>query len=452
MGLASIVPVFTGQLAKQLSTPIYVVALGLAPFWVSIGMIIFRLFDALTDPVMGWVSDNTRTRWGRRRPYILVGAVLSAVALPLMWFVGRDWPPSMQIAWLVGSGLLLYTCSTIYCVPYESMMLELTPDYNERSRVMAFRSFLSNFGGLLIGWSWFLTQLPVFADADGKPDTVLGARAISIAAGVVIIIVGVMAALVVRERFYQVAGRQAKVSLRANLKATFQNRSFRILAAIAVTYVTGSFLIGELGFYLRLYYVCGGDQKLAAGLMGAQATMWLIISLCSVPVFQYLSTHWGKSRALTVSLTLCLVCGVTRWWLVTPEAPWLYLVNMGILAAGMTGTFQIMPSMNADIVDSDELESSVRREGAFASVFAWFVKLSFTFGMALPGFIVSAVGFDVKKAAEQAPGIMETMRLLDGLLPAALLVIPLLLLRWYRLTPERVAEIRALLERRRGKI
>jgi glycoside/pentoside/hexuronide:cation symporter, GPH family len=452
LGLGSIVGSFTGQLTKQLMTPIYVVALGLSPIWVSMGMIVFRLYDAVTDPVMGWVSDNTRTRWGRRRPFIFIGAILSALALPAMWFVSRDWSQSMQITWLVATGLILFTCATIYSVPYESLTLEMTPDYNERSRVMAFRSFLGSVGGLLIGWSWFLTQLPYFVDEQGRPDPVVGARALGIFAGIVILSVGLGTAFIVKERFYRLASHQVKVSLMENLKATFRNRSFRILATLVIFFITGTFLIGELGFFIRLYYVCRGDTTLAAKLMGTQATVWLLVSLTAVPIYQYIATHYGKTRALYVALGFCFAAAATRWWLITPEYPWLYIASMGILGFGMTGAFQVLPSMNADVVDSDELANNVRREGAFASVYAWFVKLSFTLGMALPGFIVSLCGFNVKLGAAQPENVMLAMRLTDALLPASLLVIPFLLLRHYGLSPVKVAEVRAALELRRGKI
>lgn len=452
MGFASMVGLFTGQLSKSLLAPVYVVALGLSPAWVSVGMIVFRIYDAMTDPIMGWISDNTRSRWGRRRPYLVLGSVLCALALPALWWVEREWSPALQLTWLVAAGLVLFTCSTLFCVPYESLQLELTPDYHERSRVTAVRQVICAFGGLLVGWAWFLTQLPVFYTSAGKADTLLGARVISIVAGAVIVDTGLAAAWTVKERFYLVAATQKRVPLLQTLHVTAGHRQFLVLAGVTLFSVTGSFLIGEIGFFLRLYYVCGGDVLRAAKLSGAQATMWLVVSLVSVPIYHALAMRYDKIRALLTSLIALLLAASTRWWLVTPEQPWWYLLSMGMVAFGMAGIFQVLPSMNADVVDSDELRTGQRREGVFASVFGWFVKMGFTLGLALPGLIVSVCGLETTRGGDQAPEVIFRMRVADALVPAVFVVMANLMVRRYRLTAARSQAIRAELEQRRGRI
>jgi len=152
-GAASMNNVLFGHLPQHLATPIYVAMLGLSPLWVSMAMMLFRVYDAFTDPVMGWISDNTRTRWGRRRPYLLVGALLCGLSMPLMWFVGPDWSPNQQVAWLIGSGLVFFTCTTIYLVPYFSFFYEISPDYNERTRVSSYSAFFAKMGTLIVGWA-----------------------------------------------------------------------------------------------------------------------------------------------------------------------------------------------------------------------------------------------------------------------------------------------------------
>lgn len=89
-GLGAMVGNFTSNLTKELINPIYVVALGLSPALVGMAMVVFRLYDAINDPIMGWISDNTRSRWGRRRPWLALGAILCAFALPMMWLVPAD--------------------------------------------------------------------------------------------------------------------------------------------------------------------------------------------------------------------------------------------------------------------------------------------------------------------------------------------------------------------------
>jgi glycoside/pentoside/hexuronide:cation symporter, GPH family len=395
-GAANMVGIFTGNLTKELINPVYVVMLGLSPGVVGVAMMIFRFYDAVTDPIMGWISDNTRTRWGRRRPWMLLGAILCALAMPLMWMVQGDWPASWQIAFFIGTGVLLYTCSTIYSVPYESFSLELTPDYKERTRISSFKLVISSVSGLLVGWSWFITQLPIFNDAaTGKA-------------------------------------------------ATLRSRPFVILVTLALCAVTGSTLWSGIGFFTRLYYTCQGDQVLAAKLNGIQATCWMPISIASVFLFQTISSRWSKTHSLYVALGFAFLSVACRWWTMSPAMPYLSLVSSFLMAAGTTGLWQILPAMNADVVDEDELRTAGRREGAFASIFSWFMKMSFTLGMGLPGLIVGWCGYTSGAGAQgQTPEFIQALRLADVFLPGGLIVATVLLLILYPLS---------VLETRRGKM
>lgn len=452
-GLGAMVGNFTSNLTKELINPIYVVALGLSPALVGMAMVVFRLYDAINDPIMGWISDNTRSRWGRRRPWLALGAILCAFALPMMWLVPADWSDSSQLAWLIVAGLVLYTCTTIFCVPYESFLLELTPDYRERTRVSSWKMVVSSFSGLLIGWSWFITQLPFFANPEtGKPDAQAGAIGLTIAAGALIIAFGLAPVFLARERFYNAAKTQAKVSLRKNFTATLQNRAFMMLVPVAFLAVTGSGLAGGIQFFTRLYYVAGSDAALAAKLAGVQATFWLPISFVAVLIFQRLANRFSKTHALFIALGCMIASVAIRWWVYIPSMPYLSLAPNVLAAFGMTGLWQMLPAMNADVVDADELETRARREGAFAAIFSWFMKLSFTVGIGLPGLIVGLCGFVVAKGSAQADGVMTAMRLCEIFIPTVFILVALVLLLRYPLSASRMAEIRRELEARRGAI
>lgn len=452
-GTANMVGMFTGILSKELINPVYVVTLGLSPAYISMAMLVFRAYDACTDPIMGWISDNTRTRWGRRRPWLLLGTVLCALALPLMWLVHRDWAASTQIAYLIGTGVVLYTCACIFTVPYESFSLELTPDYKERTRVASFKMVLSSVGGLLIGWSWYITQLPIFKDPiTGQPDTLAGARGLSIFAGVMILIFGLGPVIFARERFYTNTSKQAKVSLKANFSATLKSRSFITLVALALCAVTGSSLWSGLGFFTRLYYTSQSDSALAAKLNGIQATCWLPISIGAVFIFQTISSRWSKTHSLYVALGFALLSVACRWWTMSPSTPYLSLTSSFLMAVGMTGLWQILPAMNADVVDDDELVTAARREGAFASTFSWFMKMSFTLGIGLPGLIVGWCGYQASSGTIQTSEFITLLRWCDVLLPGGLIAMAMLLLAFYPLSVTRMGEIRRELENRRGSL
>lgn len=450
-GFANTVHNLVNNLTKELIPPVFVVALGVSPALVALVLMVFRIVDALLAPVMGWISDNTRTRWGRRRPYLLCGALMCALCMPLMWQAKPGWSSAVLTCWMIAIGLLLNVAATIYVVPLESFMLELTPDYQERTRVMSVKMLVTSLSGPLIGWAWYVTQLPMFADPlTGRPDTLAGARALSLGVAVIILLAGVAPALLARERYYVAASRQARVSLLGNLSSAFRNPPFLMLAGICTLAVTASALSASLSFYTHLYYLCQGDQHLASLILGTQSTLFLVVSAASVLMFQRLSARLGKTRTLAIALAVLLASMLGRWWLLRPDMPWLCMVDMALVAIGVTGMWQILPAMNADTVDDEELRSATRREGAMASVFSWFVRLSFALGYGLPGVIVSASHFVVNDGAHQAPGVLTALRLWETLLPAALTAMALVLLLRYPLSSTRVAAIRHQLEQRRG--
>jgi glycoside/pentoside/hexuronide:cation symporter, GPH family len=141
-----------GTFGDQLSTngitntvkPVYNIFLGINPGMVGAALMIGKIIDAFTDPLMGWISDNTRTRYGRRRPYILIGAVLCAVAFLLPWLVSTSWTNQTQFIFLIAATMVVALFSTVYTVPWTALGMELTPDYNERNSVMAFQDIYFN--------------------------------------------------------------------------------------------------------------------------------------------------------------------------------------------------------------------------------------------------------------------------------------------------------------------
>lgn len=452
-GAANMVGIFTGNLSKELLNPVYVVTLGLSPALVGMAMVIFRLYDAVIDPIMGWLSDNTRTRWGRRRPYLLAGAFLCALMMPIMWLVNPHWSHFAQVSFLIGTGIILFTAMTIYGVPYESFSLELTPDYKERTRVASYKLVISSVAGLVIGWSWFITQLPMFSNpVTHQPDTVAGALGLSVFAGILIVIFGLGPVFFARERFYAAASKQAKVSLLSVFSETLTCRPFLILSAVALCAVTGSGLINGIGFFTRLYYVSNGDVNLAAKLNGLQSTLWMPISIAAVFLFQMISNRWSKTHGLYVAMILSLASAACRWSTNRPDMPYLSLTSGILLAIGMTGMWQMLPAMNADVVDADELHSASRREGAFAAIFSWFMKLSYTVGIGMPGIIVGWCGFVADKGNIQPPNVLLALRLCDAFVPSILILVSIVLLIFYPLSVHRMTEIRRELEARRGHL
>jgi GPH family glycoside/pentoside/hexuronide:cation symporter len=454
-GAAGPVDIWATWVPLSMANQVFNMALGLSPTLVSLAFAIFRLYDAVLDPVMGWVSDNARTRWGRRRPFIFAGAIGLAATFPLIWMVGRGWSPAVMTGWLIVMGLLFFTFHSMWNMPYQSMLLEMTADYNERTSITSYRALFQNLASIVVTWVWAITQLPFFVDAaTGRADTLGGIRAVSFVMAILILVLGLLPALFLRERHYAklAEGGAGRVRLVDSFRKTLSNRPFQIIIAFSVLFAFGTSITGSFGAYVTTYYVFKGSQAGASVITGIAGTVGLGLAIASLPVFNALSRRFGKTRTLFGCLGLQLLANGITWWTYNPAMPSLILVTQSLIYIGNAGLWVMLPSMLADMVDDDELHTGERREGSFAAVFSWVLKVSMTVGFALSGPMLELTGFDVAREAAQADGVIPLMRLLMTLVPTALLVVAWFVLRSYPLSPARMADIRAELEQRRGTV
>jgi len=427
--------------------------LKMPPTYVAIILMSLRLWDGVADPVMGWISDNFRSKWGRRRPFILVGAILAGLTYPFIWWFPLDMSQEAIMVWVIGFGILFYSCFTVWAMPYQSMLMEMTPDYNERTRVAEIRGYFQTVAGFLNGWMWWISMLPIFF-LNGEASPVNGMRYLSIAIGIIIIVFGVLPALFVKERYYEsdLVKKQKKVKLTTSLKETFSNRPFIILCLLTLFFLLGTSIFDSYGRFVGTYYVLGGDWDAGARFAGYGTFIYMVFSFIFIPIFRHLSEKIGKPRVLLFSIVLVFVAVSTTWWTFTPSNPWFMLTNTAFIGAGYAGLWLMIPSMQVDVVDYDELNTGERREGSYASIFSWVLKLSFVIGFLISGPVIELTGFDANLNENQEEGVYEIMRIGYIVIPVVALVLALIFLKLFPITKAKAAEIRTTLEERRGKV
>jgi GPH family glycoside/pentoside/hexuronide:cation symporter len=426
----------------NLANFVFNIGLGVNPFLVGLAQSIPRLWDALSDPLMGHLSDNTRTRWGRRRPYLFVGSIFTGVLFAAIWCLPAGWSERAYFAYFLGMSLLYYTALTVFMVPWGALGLEMTKDYHERTRVQAVGNLFGNLGAIAMPWLFALTKLDCFRDG------LQGVRVVGAGMGIILIVSGLIPFFLCRERDYvQVAG-QKKMGLWQGLKITLSNRIFMLLMSVVLLAAFGFFTIMSISPYIIIYYVMGGDVKAASVLVGWNGTAWVLSSILFVAPVTWCATHFSKKASFIGFTVIHLFGHVSKIWCYNPAHPWLAVVPPILIAGGFVALWTIGASMIADICDADELETGARREGSYQSVFGWILKMAMSLALVIGGALLNRTGFDQALEGAQTAGAIRWMRLLEAGVPIAAILAALTLLLFYPLTEKRVYAIRREIEQR----
>jgi glycoside/pentoside/hexuronide:cation symporter, GPH family len=430
---------------NALALPVLNVALGINPALVGLAMTIFRLWDAFTDPAMGAISDATRTRWGRRRPWMLLGALATGALFPLLWWASPAWSTHQQVTYFIIVGIIYFTAFTIYSVPYHAMAFEMTPDYHEKTNVMAYRTTINGIAAIATGWLYALTQLSIFGG------TVPGARYATILVGVFIAVCGLVPVFMVKERYFAKVREEQPVRFLTSVKLTLGNFPFRIVTFMGVIILGGDGITKSIGLYLNIYYVHGGLTAPASVITGAMGTLFAILSVILIPAIASLSHRIGKHQTVALCLGLCVLSSAANWFCITPAHPWLQLLPVLASVPGIMGFWLMFSSMTADICDDDELKNGTRREGMFSAVYAWVAKVAISLALGLGGVVIALTGFQQSLGGSQPPSAMMALRIIYTVLPIVCYAAAFVALRYYPLNHEVMARTRAVLEARRGK-
>lgn len=445
----------TGNFTDHLGTdtlmgnanPIFNIELHMDPRMLGLSIGIMRFWDAITDPIVGALSDNARTRWGRRRPFMLFGAIGAGLCFPLIWCVPGGLSPFNVFLWFTCFSILFFTCQTFFTIPWTALGYELTPDYNERTRVMEIRAYMGKAVGIVGPWMYAFMQLPLWGG-----DTMLGARWMGVIVGLILIVAGIIPVIFLTERFFTKASKQEKVSILKSIWMTLKNGPFMMMVAITFFTNLGGRTVNHLGFYIGLYFLFAGDKVKQGLLTGVGGNVAFFFGLACVFVMNQLSQRIGKRKTLGVCLILLVISGFAKWAFYTPSSPYLSLIVLLFTVPSSTGFWLLISSIKADICDYDELKTGLRREGAIGSVSAWISKLSTSATAVLAGFVLAITGYKSEAGIHQADGVIDAMRWWFYIIPSASAIIALLLLWWFPISEEKARETRRLLEERRGKV
>jgi GPH family glycoside/pentoside/hexuronide:cation symporter len=407
---------------------------GISPGIAAAAIFIGRSWDYINDPIIGHISDRTRSRWGRRRPFILFGSVPFGLAFMLLWWR----PPIESHVWLAVYYALAYivfdAAATFVYMPYFALTPDLTPDYDERTSLTTYRMFFSILASL-IAFTVPLTIVGGFTPEHAS--RVMGM-------GVLFAIVSMIPMLLVFAGTHEPQAYQslAQPGLRESISAAMHNRPFVFSAGLfLLTWVSVTILQSTLLYFIKYIVDLESQSDVIMGTI-------FITAILALPIWQFASRRWSKQRAYVVGIAFWAVVQLVLVTLHAGVAMQTVLV-MGVLAGIGVGAAHVLPwSILPDAVEWDEWQTGERHEGMFYSLVTLMQKVASSIALPLVLLVLQVTGY-VPNAATQPASAQLGIRIVVGPIPAVLLCLGILFALFYPLSRESHTEIRRQLEERR---
>jgi GPH family glycoside/pentoside/hexuronide:cation symporter len=408
---------------------------GVRPSLAAAAIFVGRSWDYVNDPLIGYLSDRARTRWGRRRPFLLFGSLPFAFAFAMLW-----WRPPLEGEWMLaayyGLAYIVYeAAATFIYMPYFALTPELTMDYDERTSLTSYRMFFSILGSL-IAFTVPLAMVGKFTRVNAPRIVLMGLTfGLVSAAGMLTTFFGT------RERPENQEPEPPK--LRDSLRAALRNRPFVFSMAIyLLTWMAVSLVEANLLYYVT-YVVRRSDQSNLI-----MATVF-VVAIFALPLWEWASRNMNKRLAYIIGIAFWAVVQIVLVTLGPATPVWTILVLAALAGVGVSASHVIPWAIIPDAIEWDELQTGERHEGMFYSLVVLAKKIATSVALPLALLLLDATGY-VANAEQQVPSAVLGIRTLTGPIPAFFLCAGIVFALLYPLTRERHAEVRQQLAQRRA--
>lgn len=449
-----------GMLANQMFpaalgifTVVLVEKLGFSGLLLGLTYFIPKFYDALFDLIMGYVSDNTKSKWGRRRQYVLAGAIILGISFAFMWQLYAENGVTYNFIYFLGVSLIFYSGLTVFSIPYVAMGYEMSDDFHERTNIMATSQLIGQLAWVVAPWFWVL-----MADQSLFSSSEVAVRTLSVYVAIGCAILAAVPAFFIPSKStlnenYSPIDLKGILSsfgeIKEGLKASIEIKPFRKIC-IATFLIFNAFqTTAGFSYFIIKYYLFKGNEEgfglwpTLFGCVGALITTVLVI-----PIVARMSKVMGKKKAFLLSQGISIVGYVLLFLLFVPGKPYLFLFALPFFSFGIGSLFTLMMSMTSDVIDIDELNSGKRREGSLGAIYWWMVKFGTAVAGLLSGLILSLVSFK-SNAPTQADETMFWLRIFFVGIPILGTLTAIWAMKDYDIDEAKALEVRDLLQKRK---
>ncbi|MFP3040629.1 MFS transporter [Treponema primitia] len=401
--------------------------IGLAAALAGTAVMAGKAWDAVTDPVMGFISDRTLSRWGRRRPYLLFGALPMMLT---MWFFFTKPGFSGSLAltvWATLALMLLNTAATVINIPYSSLTPELSDDYHERTSLNGYRFGCAIFGTIL-GAAAVQPLVDIF------PTKAQGFSMMGLILGTVMLITTLLTFFGTKEKVHTKADLPTG-SLLSTYRAVFSNKPFVLLLLTYAFHIMAlTFVQSILVYYTRYVYNSADLTTIAMLLL-------LLVAMVFIPISVLVSKRIGKKRTYQICFGIIASACIIIFFLGHILGSHFFLGMMVYAGIGVGFSYVAPYAMVPDAIDFAAAKEGERNEGAYYGMWTFVSKLGVALSVFFSGIILSLGGYIAE--AIQSPGAILAIRFLIGPIPALIFIAALVVIQFYPLDEKAFREIQA---------
>jgi GPH family glycoside/pentoside/hexuronide:cation symporter len=410
---------------------------GIAAVWAGSAVMVGKAWDAVTDPMMGFISDRTLSRWGRRRVYLLFGAVPMCLTMVFFFTAPTYLPQYLHIAWAILALMLLNTASTIINVPYSSLTPELTTDYHEQSSLNGYRFGCAVFG-TIAGAGAVQPLVQAFA-RPGSADPLLDQRGFSVMGfilGAVMMIVTLLTFLGTREKQYRKEDLPTE-GFFDTFKVVFKNKPYVLLLLTYALHMTGiSFLTTILAYYTENILNRPDITTIVLVLL-------LVTAMLFIPVSVLVSKKIGKKTTYQICFVI-IASACAAIFFLGHRMPVEFFYFVMVYAGIGVGFSYVAPfAMVPDVIEYEAAKTGVRNEGAYYGMWTFISKLGTALALFVSGHILTLGGY-ISQAGEgtavQPPSVFNAIRAIIGPLPMVVLIAAIVVIQFYPLDKKEYRE------------